>query len=125
MASLRLADSLSAASAQYSSVKTAVGATPTPVHQQYLAEGQRRYYEAVGLAHDRYSEFLLAAKSAVGATPTPVHKSLANAASESIFGMYIFGVVLTLIWIAHLVVPILLGSWQWDLTYFLLLKSVL
>ncbi len=50
VASSRLADSLSAASAQYSNVKASVGATPTPAHQRYLDEGQKRYYQAGGLA---------------------------------------------------------------------------
>jgi len=48
LASSRLQDALSAASAQYSSAKVAVGATPTPAHQQYLQQAQRQYYEAMG-----------------------------------------------------------------------------
>ncbi|KAL9104618.1 MAG: hypothetical protein Q9163_000483 [Psora crenata] len=86
LASSRLADSLNAARAQYEGVKSIAGATPTPVHQQYLQEGQRKYYEAVGLAHERYSEFINNAKAAVYGTPTPVHQSLASAASEQIYG---------------------------------------
>ena len=60
IASSRLAGGLSAASAQYSS---AIGATPTPAHQQYLDAAQKQYYQAIGLAHERYSEFLSAAES--------------------------------------------------------------
>ncbi|KAL9053095.1 MAG: hypothetical protein Q9206_004053 [Seirophora lacunosa] len=86
VASSRLADSLSAASAQYSIVKASVGATPTPAHQQYFREGQRRYYEAVGLAHERYSEFLDAASGAVYGTPTPAYQGMYSDASESLFG---------------------------------------
>ncbi|KAL8803810.1 MAG: hypothetical protein Q9182_002942 [Xanthomendoza sp. 2 TL-2023] len=86
VASSRLADSLSAASAQYSNVKAQVGATPTPVHQEYLKEGQRKYYEGVGLAHERYSEFLSAASAAVYGTPTPAYQGMYTAASESLFG---------------------------------------
>ncbi|KAL8808733.1 MAG: hypothetical protein Q9200_004072 [Gallowayella weberi] len=86
VASSRLADSLSAASAQYSNVKAQVGATPTPVHQAYLKEGQRKYYEGVGLAHERYSEFLNAASAAVYGTPTPAYQGMYSAASESLFG---------------------------------------
>ncbi|KAL8762672.1 MAG: hypothetical protein Q9184_001379 [Pyrenodesmia sp. 2 TL-2023] len=86
VASSRLADSLSAASAQYSNVKVSVGATPTPAHQQYLNEGQRKYYQAIGLAHERYSEFLSAASSAVYGTPTPAYQGYYSAASESLFG---------------------------------------
>ncbi|KAL8736581.1 MAG: hypothetical protein Q9181_002351 [Wetmoreana brouardii] len=86
VASSRLSDSLSTASAQYSDVKARLGATPTPVHQQYLKEGQRKYYEAVGLAHERYSEFLNAASGAVYGTPTPAYQGMYSAASESLFG---------------------------------------
>ncbi|KAL8871019.1 MAG: hypothetical protein Q9174_003067, partial [Haloplaca sp. 1 TL-2023] len=86
VASSRLADSLAAASAQYSNVKVQAGATPTPAHQQYLQEGQRKYYEAVGLAHERYSEFFNAASSAVYVTPTPAYEGMYSAASESLFG---------------------------------------
>ncbi|KAL8832046.1 MAG: hypothetical protein Q9170_005043 [Blastenia crenularia] len=86
VASSRLADSLSAASAQFSNIKDSVGATPTPVHQQYLQDGQRKYYEAVGLAHERYSEFLSAASGAVYGTPTPAYQGMYSAASESLFG---------------------------------------
>ncbi|KAL9068412.1 MAG: hypothetical protein Q9157_006511 [Trypethelium eluteriae] len=60
IASSRLAEGLSAASAQYSS---AIGATPTPAHQQYLDSAQKQYYQGIGLAHERYSEFLSAAQS--------------------------------------------------------------
>ncbi|KAL8668683.1 MAG: hypothetical protein Q9168_006697 [Polycauliona sp. 1 TL-2023] len=86
VASSRLADSLSAASARYSSVKAQVGPTPTPAHQQYLQDGQQKYYQAVGLAHERYSDFLAAASSAVYGTPTPTLQGMYSAASESLFG---------------------------------------
>ncbi|KAL8774273.1 MAG: hypothetical protein Q9209_001024 [Squamulea sp. 1 TL-2023] len=86
IASSRLADSLGAASAQYSNVKAQVGATPTPAHQQYLNDGQRRYYEAVGLAHQRYSDFLTAASSAVYGTPTPTLQGLYSSASGALLG---------------------------------------
>ncbi|KAL8913065.1 MAG: hypothetical protein Q9171_002045 [Xanthocarpia ochracea] len=86
VASSRLADSLSAASAQYSNVKAQVGATPIPVHQQYLRDGQRKYYEAIGLAHERYSDFLTAASGAVYGTPTATRQGFYSAASGSLFG---------------------------------------
>jgi hypothetical protein len=70
VAASRLSEGLALASAQYQSAKIAVGVEPTPVHQQYLVSAQRAYYEGIGLAHDRYSQFLAAASSAVGATPT-------------------------------------------------------
>lgn len=71
VAASRLSEGVSAASEQYKSAKQAVGVEPTPVHQQYLASAQKAYYEALGVAHGRYSEFLDAASSAVGATPSP------------------------------------------------------
>ncbi|CAK4031044.1 Hypothetical predicted protein [Lecanosticta acicola] len=71
VAASRLSEGVSAASDQYKSAKKAVGAEPTPVHQQYLASAQKAYYEALGVAHGRYSEFLDAASSVVGATPSP------------------------------------------------------
>ncbi|KAL8786401.1 MAG: hypothetical protein Q9213_002817 [Squamulea squamosa] len=86
IASSRLADSLGAASAQYSNVKAQVGATPTPAHQQYLNDGQRKYYEAVGLAHERYSDFLTAASNAVYGTPTPTLHGLYSSASGALLG---------------------------------------
>ncbi|KAK5291037.1 hypothetical protein LTR16_002372 [Cryomyces antarcticus] len=86
MASSRLAEGLSIASAQYTSAKIAVGAQPTPEPQQYMAEAQRRYYEGIGMAHERYSEFLNAASSAVYGTSTPAHQSLMNRASSSVIG---------------------------------------
>ncbi|EME83785.1 uncharacterized protein MYCFIDRAFT_202776 [Pseudocercospora fijiensis CIRAD86] len=71
LASSRLADGVGAAQEQYKNAKIAVGAEPTPVHQQYLASAQSAYYQALGMAHGRYSEFVEAASSAVMPTPTP------------------------------------------------------
>jgi hypothetical protein len=70
VASSRLADGVSAAQAQYHRAKVAVGAEPTPVHEQYLTSAQAAYYQALGLAHGRYSEFVDAASSVVAPTPT-------------------------------------------------------
>ncbi|KAL9026691.1 MAG: hypothetical protein Q9196_004681 [Gyalolechia fulgens] len=86
VASSRLADSISSASAQYSNIKASFGATPTPAHQNYLKEGQRKYYEAIGLAHERYSEFLDVASGAVYGTPAPAYQGVYSAASASLFG---------------------------------------
>ncbi|KAF7188806.1 hypothetical protein HII31_09729 [Pseudocercospora fuligena] len=71
IASSRLADGVSALQEQYKNAKIAVGAEPTPAHQQYLASAQSAYYQALGMAHGRYSEFVEAASSAVVPTPTP------------------------------------------------------
>ncbi|EGP89489.1 uncharacterized protein MYCGRDRAFT_69588 [Zymoseptoria tritici IPO323] len=81
IAASRLSDSLSAASAQYQSAKVAVGAKPTPVHQQYLASAQAAYYQALGVAHGRYSEFIDAASSAIAGSKL----SAASASASSAF----------------------------------------
>ena len=69
LASSRLAEGLSIASAQYSSAKSAAGLEQAPAHERYLNDAQRKYYEGIGLAHDRYSSFMSAATSAFS-TPT-------------------------------------------------------
>ena len=86
VASARLQEALSLASGQYSSARTAVQATPTPAHQQYLNQAQRSYYERLGYAHQQYSDFLTAASGAVYGSPTPVMSSMSSAASEAIYG---------------------------------------
>ncbi|OCK79435.1 hypothetical protein K432DRAFT_383064 [Lepidopterella palustris CBS 459.81] len=78
----KLSDGLSLASAQYTSAKIAAGAQPTPAHEDYMTEAQRRYYEGIGLAHARYSEFVDAASSAVYGTPTLAHQSAISAAQS-------------------------------------------
>jgi dihydroneopterin aldolase len=72
IASSRLAEGLSQASAQFAPQSTGV------------ADGARRqYYEAVGLAHARYSEFVGAASSAVYGPQQGTVESLASVASAS------------------------------------------
>jgi hypothetical protein len=72
IASSRLAEGLSQASAQFSPQATGV------------ADGARRqYYEAVGLAHARYSEFVGAASTAVYGSQQGTVESLASVASAS------------------------------------------
>ncbi|KAK5659786.1 hypothetical protein OQA88_997 [Cercophora sp. LCS_1] len=82
---------------QYESAKVAIGlATPTPStpseHMNRMLENARHnYYAGLGVAHDRYSQFLAAASSAMSsitATPTPTDlagtaSSVASAASET------------------------------------------
>ncbi|KAG9696572.1 hypothetical protein KCU95_g4242, partial [Aureobasidium melanogenum] len=70
IASSRLQEGLSSASAQFEHAKSAVGASPTPVQQGVLADAQRRYYEMVGYAYDRYSAFESAGRDMVAARPT-------------------------------------------------------
>lgn len=86
IASQRLAEGLAQASSQYSNVKSAVGATPTPQSQKYLDDAKARYYAAVGLAHDRYSEFVSSASAAVMPSTTPFHQSLYSQASGAVYG---------------------------------------
>ena len=70
IASSRLQEGLSSASAQFEQAKSAVGASPTPVQQGVLADAQRRYYEMVGYAYDRYSAFESAGRDMVSTRPT-------------------------------------------------------
>ncbi|USW52719.1 hypothetical protein Slin15195_G060380 [Septoria linicola] len=85
VASSRLAEGISAAQEQYRSAKIAVGAEPTPAHQQYLASAQAAYYQALGLAHGRYNDFVEAASSAIAPTPTATgyQKSIDDALSAA------------------------------------------
>lgn len=89
VAASRLSDGLSAASAQYQNAKIAVGAEPTPMHQKYLASAQQAYYQALGVAHGRYSEFLTAASSAVLPTPTPTGVNSVLAEARSTYTAYL------------------------------------
>lgn len=74
IASSRLAEGISQASAQFSP------AQPTGT----VVDGaKRQYYEAVGLAHARYSEFVAAASSAVYGPQQGTFESLASIASAS------------------------------------------
>ena len=74
IASLRLHEGLSMASAQYANVKASILPTAaTTAQDPILLDARRRYYEAIGLAHDHYSAFVDSASQAVlgTATPTP------------------------------------------------------
>lgn len=72
IAASKLSEGLSLASAQFTS-------KPTPA----LDGARRQYYEAIGLAHERYSEFLNAASGAVYGPQQGTIESLASVASES------------------------------------------
>ncbi|KAF1931480.1 uncharacterized protein M421DRAFT_98626 [Didymella exigua CBS 183.55] len=72
IASSRLSEGLSQASAQLSSQPTSG-----------VDSARRQYYEAVGLAHGRYSEFVNAASSAVYGPQQGTVESLASVASVS------------------------------------------
>ncbi|KAJ4375930.1 hypothetical protein N0V83_001209 [Neocucurbitaria cava] len=72
IASSRLADGLSQASAQFSTQPTGA-----------VDGARQQYYQAVGLAHARYSEFVDAASSAVYGPQQGTIESLASVASAS------------------------------------------
>ncbi|KAL5434920.1 hypothetical protein PMIN07_008624 [Paraphaeosphaeria minitans] len=74
IASSRLSEGLSQASVQFSYQPTG-----SPV----LDGARRQYYEAIGLAHARYSEFLGAASTAVYGSEQGTLESLASVASDS------------------------------------------
>lgn len=85
VASSRLADGVSLAQEQYQQAKIAVGAQPTPAHRQYISSAQAAYYQALGLAHGRYTEFMDAASSVIAPTPTATgyQKSVEDALSAA------------------------------------------
>lgn len=62
---------MSIATAQYSSLKASIAPTPTNTQDPIFLDAQRRYYEAIGIAHHRYTEFIASASEAVFASPTP------------------------------------------------------
>ncbi|KAJ5207324.1 hypothetical protein N7491_002043 [Penicillium cf. griseofulvum] len=72
IASSRLSQGLSLASEQLSQVQQpATTASPRGALDPFVLDAQRRYYEAVGLAHDHYSAFVSTASGAVYGSPTP------------------------------------------------------
>lgn len=71
IASSRLSEGLSAASEQLVSIQPIASQTNAVAQQPFVLDAQRRYYEAIGLAHDHYSVFVSTASEAVYGTPTP------------------------------------------------------
>lgn len=71
LASSKLAEQLSAASAQLAQVRATVPPAATPGQNPIILDAQRRYYEAIGLAHDHYAAFVSTASGAVYDSPTP------------------------------------------------------
>ncbi|KAL7943338.1 hypothetical protein V8C42DRAFT_328797 [Trichoderma barbatum] len=71
---------------QYQSALIALGlatATPTPTSgaEKYYEQAKYNYYAGIGMAHDRYNNFISAASSAwssLTATPTPTPKALTD-----------------------------------------------
>ncbi|KAJ5365172.1 hypothetical protein N7517_008058 [Penicillium concentricum] len=73
IASSRLSQGLSLASEQLAQVQppATTASLPRAGLQPFVLDAQRRYYEAVGLAHDHYSAFVSTASGAVYGSPTP------------------------------------------------------
>ncbi|KAJ5084156.1 hypothetical protein NUU61_008735 [Penicillium alfredii] len=71
IASSRLNEGLSIASEQLAQVTQTAPATSSVGSQPFVLDAQRRYYEAVGLAHEHYTAFVSTASHAVYGTPTP------------------------------------------------------
>lgn len=71
LASSRLHEGLSIASEQLAQVTHTAPATSAAGVQPFVLDAQRRYYEAVGLAHDHYTAFVSTASEVVYGTPTP------------------------------------------------------
>lgn len=71
VASSRLSEGLSLASEQLAQVTHTAPATSSAGFPPFVLDAQRRYYEAVGLAHDHYTAFVSTASEAVYGTPTP------------------------------------------------------
>lgn len=69
VASSRLSEGLTLASEQLA--LHTVPATTSAGFQPFVLDAQRRYYEAVGVAHDHYTAFVSTASEAVYGTPTP------------------------------------------------------
>ncbi|KAJ5628777.1 hypothetical protein N7490_011005 [Penicillium lividum] len=71
IASSRLSEGLSVASEKLANIQPVPSQTSSVGLQPYVLDAQRRYYEAVGLAHDHYTAFVSTASHAVYGTPTP------------------------------------------------------
>ncbi|KAI6785357.1 uncharacterized protein J7T54_006999 [Emericellopsis cladophorae] len=94
IASQRLQEGRLWAELQYQSAVIALGLskpTPSSVPDKYLDEAKKNYYAGLGMAQERYSNFISAASSAMSsltATPTPTDfagtaSSIASVARES------------------------------------------
>ncbi|KAH8696034.1 hypothetical protein BGW36DRAFT_320838 [Talaromyces proteolyticus] len=71
IASSRLQEGLNAASSQFAGLKASIVPTQSFPQNPVILDAQRRYYEAIGMAHDHYTSFVASASEAVFATPTP------------------------------------------------------
>ncbi|KAJ5888705.1 hypothetical protein N7495_008746 [Penicillium taxi] len=88
IASSRLSEGLSLASEKLAHIQP-IATEPSSFGQQpFVLDAQRRYYEAVGLAHEHYTAFVSTASKAVYGTPTPTpfatnaHNLLREAGSQ-------------------------------------------
>ncbi|CAG8928373.1 unnamed protein product [Penicillium salamii] len=85
IASSRLNQGLSLASEQLAQVQQTATATSSSGLEPFVLDAQRRYYEAVGLAHDHFTAFVSTASDAVygSPTPTPAPRSLEGVILEA------------------------------------------
>lgn len=88
IASSRLNQGLSLASEQLAQVHQTATKTNSPALEPFVLDAQRRYYEAIGLAHEHYTAFVSTASGAVFGSPTPtaapgsLEKMIAEAGSQ-------------------------------------------
>lgn len=83
VASVNYHSALKAASSEYSKAKVAVGVTPTPAAQKAFDDARRRYYEAVGYAHEQYEDYVGQASSAIYGPPSGSVESATSKAVEN------------------------------------------
>ncbi|CAG8156882.1 unnamed protein product [Penicillium olsonii] len=85
IASSRLSQGLSLASEQLAQVQQPAATASSAGLEPFVLDAQRRYYEAVGLAHDHFTAFVSTASNAVysSPTPTPAPRSFEGLISEA------------------------------------------
>ncbi|ODH46654.1 hypothetical protein GX48_07264 [Paracoccidioides brasiliensis] len=80
LASVALSKAIASATAAAADTDTDTGTKATVPGQQIILDARRRYYEAIGLAHDQYSIFL---NSASDATSTSISTSIPSSVKPS------------------------------------------
>ncbi|KAJ5187052.1 hypothetical protein N7449_010046 [Penicillium cf. viridicatum] len=90
IASSRLNQGLSLASEQLAQVQPPATTASLPQRglDPFVLDAQRRYYEAVGLAHDHYSAFVSTASGAVYGSPTPTQAESSKGIIEEAASQY-------------------------------------
>ncbi|EEH37531.2 hypothetical protein PAAG_07949 [Paracoccidioides lutzii Pb01] len=80
LASVALSKAMASATAAATDTDTDTGTKTTVPGQQIILDARRRYYEAIGLAHDQYSIFL---NSASDTTSTSISTSISSSVKPS------------------------------------------